>query len=158
GYPPYGDVPLLERRHETAISHPRFAVVPKLGMTVAPALLFAGALRALGRLRSDCDFDLIDAHYFYPDGVAAVMLGKCLRKPVVVTARGTDVNLIPRHFIPRSMIRYAAREAAGIIAVSQALKIALVDLGVPEAKVSVLRNGVDLELFQPVDRSTARSR
>jgi len=158
GYAPYADVPPLERRHETTIFHPRFPVVPKLGMTVAPALLFASALRAFRRLQSDGDFDLIDAHYFYPDGVAAVMVGKLLRKPVVITARGTDVNLIPQHLLPRSMIRWAAREAAGIIAVSQALKDALISLGIPGQKVRVLRNGVDLKLFHPMDRSTARGR
>ena len=34
------------------------------------------------------DFDAIDAHYFYPDGVAAAMLGRYFNKPVVITARG----------------------------------------------------------------------
>ena len=40
------------------------------------------------------DFDLIDAHYFYPDGVAAAMLARRLGKPFVVTARGSDINRI----------------------------------------------------------------
>jgi glycosyltransferase involved in cell wall biosynthesis len=128
-------------------------------MTVAPALLFARSLWALRCLRAESgDFDLIDAHYFYPDGVAAVMLGKAMRKPVVITARGSDINLIPRYQLPRSMIRYAAGNAAGIIAVSQGLKDSLVALGVPASKVYVLRNGVDLEMFRPVERSLARHR
>lgn len=128
-------------------------------MAVAPALLFAWSLLALRRLQAESgDFDLIDAHYFYPDGVAAVMLGKVLRKPVVITARGTDINLIPRYTLPRAMIRYAASQAAGIIAVSQALKDGLVGLGVPPAHIHVLRNGVDLAMFRPLDRDGARKR
>ena len=67
--------------------------------------------RALKRLQAEQDFDLIDAHYLYPDGVAAIMLGKTLGKPVVLTARGTDVNLIPRYALPRRLIRWAASRA-----------------------------------------------
>jgi teichuronic acid biosynthesis glycosyltransferase TuaC len=158
-YSRYAAVPFAEQRYDLPIIHPRFPAVPKFGMTVAPALLFARSLWALRCLRAESgDFDLIDAHYFYPDGVAAVMLGKAVRKPVVITARGSDVNLISRYQLPRSMIRYAAGKAAGIITVSQALKNSLVALGVPMSKVDVLRNGVDLEMFRPVDRSLARAR
>jgi glycosyltransferase involved in cell wall biosynthesis len=158
-YSRYAAVPFSEQRYDLPIIHPRFPTVPKFGMTVAPALLFARSLWALRCLRAESgDFDLIDAHYFYPDGVAAVMLGRAMRKPVVITARGSDVNLIPRYQLPRFMMRYAAGKAAGIIAVSQGLKNSLVALGVPTSKVHVLRNGVDLEIFRPMDRSLARDR
>ena len=42
-------------------------------------------------------FDLIDAHYVYPDGVAAVALGRAFRKPVVLTARGSDITQYPEY-------------------------------------------------------------
>jgi glycosyltransferase involved in cell wall biosynthesis len=57
----------------------------------------------------------------------------------------------------RWMITYAARHAAGIIAVSQALKDALIALGVAADRITVLRNGVDLEMFAPGDRDAARA-
>ena len=102
-------------------------------------------------------FDAIDAHYLYPDGVAAVWLGRRLGLPVVVTARGTDVTLIPRYAVPRRLIRGAIRGAAALIAVSDALKQALVALGAPADKVTVLRNGVDTTLFRPpANRAAAR--
>ena len=104
------------------------------------------------------DFDLIDAHYFYPDGVAAVMLARHFGKSVVVTARGTDINLIPQYRWPRKMILWAASRATGIIAVSRALKEALVQMAVREEKITVLRNGVDLQLFRPMDRAAERRR
>ncbi len=103
-------------------------------------------------------FDAIDAHYVYPDGVAAVWLGKRFGLPVVMTARGTDVNLIPRYPRPRRLIQGAIRDCAAMIAVSGALKQALVDLGAPDGKVTVLRNGVETDLFRPpVDREAARA-
>jgi teichuronic acid biosynthesis glycosyltransferase TuaC len=148
----------VETRADLAVAHPRYATIPKIGMTLAPLLLFASALAAFRwRLVERGDFDLIDAHYFYPDGVAAALIGRLLRKPVVITARGTDVNLIPRFRLPRRMILLAARQAAGVIAVSEALKRELVAIGVPEARVTVLRNGVDLEVFHPGDRAALRA-
>jgi teichuronic acid biosynthesis glycosyltransferase TuaC len=151
-------VPSRETRFGLSILHPRYLTIPKIGMTVAPALLFAGALRALKRLQAEQDFDLIDAHYFYPDGVAAAMLGRALSKPVVITARGTDLNLIPQYPLPRWLIRRAARQAAHMIAVSQALKDALICLGASPEAVTVLRNGVDLRVFNPEGRDDARKR
>jgi glycosyltransferase involved in cell wall biosynthesis len=140
------------------VLHPRYALLPKLGMTITPALLFLASLRAFRRIARERDFDLIDAHYFYPDGVAAWWLARVLKKPFVITARGTDVNFIPRYALPRRQIQGAAKAAAGIIAVSAALKDALIELGVPAEKVMVLRNGVDLGLFHPEGREAARER
>ena len=108
-------------------------------------------------LASGQRFDAIDAHYVYPDGVAAVWLGRTLGLPTVVTARGTDINLIPRYLLPRALIRRAIAGAAALIAVSAALKSELVALGAPDDKVTVLRNGVDLTQFRPVDRTAARA-
>jgi teichuronic acid biosynthesis glycosyltransferase TuaC len=76
----------------------------------------------------------------------------------VMTARGTDVNLIPRYRIPRRLIQGAIRDASALIAVSAALKQVLVDLGAPDGKVTVLRNGVETGLFRPpADRAAARA-
>jgi teichuronic acid biosynthesis glycosyltransferase TuaC len=157
-YSEYRRIPSRESRNGVSVLHPRFIALPKIGMTVAPGFLFMCALKSFRRLQSESgNFDIIDAHYFYPDGVAAILVGKFLRKPVVITARGTDINFIPRYAVPRAMIRYAARNAAGIIAVSQALKDALVGLGVAEHRIRVLPNGVDLVQFRPADREGARA-
>ena len=158
-YAKFAQVPYSETRFDLAVKHPRYFLPPKIGMTPAPLLLALSAKRAVQeQLAAGEDFDLIDAHYFYPDGVAAVLLGRWFNKPVVITARGTDINLIPQHALPRRMILWAARHAAGMITVCQALKDAMVELGIPAANIKSLRNGVDLQLFQPVDRAAARAR
>jgi glycosyltransferase involved in cell wall biosynthesis len=149
--------PRSETRNGIEVLHPRFPVVPKIGMTLAPLLLYRAALPLVERLRREAGFDLIDAHYFYPDGVAAAMLGRRLGVPVVITARGSDVNLIAQYRFPRHMIRWAARQAAAVVAVSQALKDRLAALGVERERVHVLRNGVDLDLFHPEGRGRQRS-
>lgn len=154
----YARTPKAEKRSDVVVRHPRYPVIPKIGMTLAPLLLFSGSLHAARKMREEGDFDVIDAHYFYPDGIAAIMLGAVFRKPVVITARGTDVNLIPQYKLPRAMIRWGARRAAGIVAVSQAIKDAVVALGVPDSRVTVLRNGVNLKTFHPGGRDGAREK
>ena len=155
-YALHARVPRVERRNGIAVVHPRYPVVPRFGMSMAPLLLSRAVASTVTRILRHYPFDLIDAHYFYPDGVAAVMLGKRLHTPVVVTARGTDINLIAQYRLPRAMMRWAARNAAGLITVSSALKDSLVRLGVPAERIQVLRNGVDLELFRPVEREAVR--
>jgi teichuronic acid biosynthesis glycosyltransferase TuaC len=119
-------------------------------MNSAPLLLAMGARRTLHRLlNSGFDFDLIDAHYFYPDGVAAALLAHWFRKPLVITARGSDVNLISSYALPRFLMRWASAQAAATVGVSAALAQRLRDLGAPADRVHVLRNGVDTERFEP---------
>jgi glycosyltransferase involved in cell wall biosynthesis len=150
-------VPGRTQRYGIDIAHPRYVVIPKVGMNVAPFSLYLAMRAGLRKLIAEgTKIDLIDAHYFYPDGVAAVRLAHDFNLPVVVTARGTDINLIPQYRFPRGLILQAARNAQAVITVCQALKDRLVELGVVAEAITVLRNGVDLELFQPRDRAVLR--
>jgi teichuronic acid biosynthesis glycosyltransferase TuaC len=157
-YAQFAATPQREIWNHIEVFHPRYFLPPKVGMNIAPVLLAMGAYRTiLSLLRQGFAFDLIDAHYFYPDGVAAMILGRVLGKPVVITARGTDISLVPRYALPRWMIQRAGRRCAAIITVCKALKDELVDIGINPGKVTVLRNGVDLKQFYPEDRQWARS-
>ena len=154
----YAAAPAVETRHGIEVRHPRFPVIPKIGMPLAPYLLYRAMVPVLRRLlASGARFDAIDAHYVYPDGVAAVWLGKRFGLPGVVTARGTDVSLIPSYRIPRWLIQGVIAHSAAMITVSAGLKDCLLGLGAPDAKVTVLRNGVDTALFHPpADREASR--
>ncbi|HJT44233.1 MAG TPA: glycosyltransferase family 4 protein [Rhizomicrobium sp.] len=152
-------IPDFEHRNGLDVDHPRYLVIPKIGMNVTPYLLYRAMRRRFAQLLAcGIKVDLIDAHYFYPDGVAAAWLGRDFDIPVVITARGTDVNLIPDYPYPRRLILQAAQSAGALITVCQALKDRLVELGVPSAKVTTLRNGVDLEIFAMKDRDALRTK
>lgn|SRR5574340_117261 len=156
-YGQFARTPGRERWVGFDVRHPRYVLLPRVGMSMAPFNLAMGAYRTLAEMRAGgFDFDLIDAHYYYPDGVAAALLGKWLDKPVVITARGTDINLIADYALPRRMIRWAAHQAAASIGVSRALVDKLALLGAPPDKLHVLRNGVDAERFRPLPQCDAR--
>lgn len=156
-YGRFARVPKSEMRNGLQLAHPRYLAIPKIGMSIAPILLYHALRRhVLSAIDAGHDFDLIDAHYVYPDGVAATWLGKDLGKPVVVTARGTDLHLLPQYLIPRKLITDALQKCTAIVAVSQALADCARALAGDEQRIEVLRNGVDLELFQETDRQRTR--
>lgn len=147
-----------ERREGIEVRYPRYLMLPRIGMALQPqAMARAGLREAQTLLSSGEDIDLIDAHYLYPDGVAAAAVARRLDRPFVISARGSDVNVIGQMARPRERIVRAIEQSAGVIAVSSALRAALIGMGVPAERITVLRNGVDTELFQPIDRAKARS-
>jgi glycosyltransferase involved in cell wall biosynthesis len=150
-------VPTAETRHGLQITHPRFVLLPRLGMSLAPFLLYLSLRRHVRRAQKNGErFDLIDAHYAYPDGVAAAWLGRALGKPVIITARGTDLHLLPNYRVPRFLIRNAFKRCAAVVTVSQALADSARGLSGSDLHLEVLRNGVDLELFKEMNREEVR--
>jgi len=154
----YARVPLREERHGLTVHHPRFAVIPRFGMNISPFLLYQASRCAVRRLlAAGARFDAIDAHYLYPDGVAAVRLGAEFGLPVVLTARGSDVTQFPDHPTPRRFILDAVARSAAVVTVSAGLRAALLGLGAAGGKITVLRNGVDTQVFRPLEREAARA-
>lgn len=158
-YSQYVDVPAIEKRNETVVYHPRYLVIPKIGMLVTPLFLALSILWCIRKVKkSGYEFDLIDSHYFYPDGVAVALVAKFLKVPFVISARGSDINLISEYHWPRKMILWAADCAAASITVSSALKTKMVSFGVDPEKINVLRNGVDHTVFSPQDHNRMRKK
>lgn len=157
-YGKFAATPKFEHRNGIDVYHPRYFLPPHIGMNIAPYTLAMAALPVIRTLMRDgFDFDVIDAHYYYPDGVAAGYIARKLGKPFVVTARGTDLNLIPNYPWPRKHILETAQNAAASIGVCKALMDTLAKLGSDPAKLHVFRNGVDLERFAIEPRDTARA-
>jgi teichuronic acid biosynthesis glycosyltransferase TuaC len=151
-------LPAQEKIGELTVYHPRYFLVPKVSMLWHAVSMFLGSFQLALRLHRKAKIDCVDAHFVYPDGLAAVLLGKYLNVSVIVSARGTDINLFPSFRLIRPMIRWTLKRADGIIAVSAALKRNMVELGTPEEKILVIANGVDATRFHPVPPLTARSK
>ena len=152
----YSRVLRREMRDGLEVHHPRYFMTPKIGMTLYGFLMFLSVLPNMRRVRKAYNFDLIDAHYVYPDGYAGVLLGRYFGRPVVVSARGSDINLYANFPVIRRFLRYTLEKADRVIAVCTALKEAIVKLNVPDGKVLVIPNGVDGNKFHPFPKEEAR--
>jgi len=154
---PHFRPPALRREVQEGIEvfFPRFLSVPGLGKGLDGLLMALGSLATMRRLKRRFGFDIIDAHFAYPDGYAATLLGRWFGVPVTVTLRGTEV---PQSRVPvlRRRITQALACANRVFSVSESLRRHVVDLGIDPAKVRVVGNGVDVEKFHAMPRAEAR--
>lgn len=102
--------------------------------------------------------DVLLGCWAHPDGWAAVQLGRAAGLPVVIKVAGSDVLVTTRKPRRRERVAEALRAADGVIAVSHDLAQHVIGLGAAEAKVAVIPEGIDQELFCPADQKTARQR
>lgn len=142
---------------------------PETPAAVRPAMFYLpGVLKGLdGRwveravvpavraLETDGPFDLIDAHFGYPEGVGCVLAARKLRRPVFITMRGLERPILA-HRWRGPQLRTALERCAGIICVAGALKELAVSEGVDPGKIRVIPNAVDRWTFRPFDRDEAR--
>ncbi|MGH7104849.1 MAG: glycosyltransferase [Acetobacteraceae bacterium] len=138
-----------------SVIHPRFWYPPKMLPAVRGALMALSVLPQVRRLRREFDFDLIDAHFAYPDGFAAVLLGKWFRRPVCITLRGTEI-LQSRTASGRRLCDWAITRADRVIAVAETLADRARAAGLPRERIKTIPNGVDATRFHPMDRGEAR--
>ena len=149
-YSRYACPPAREERFGIDIRHPQYLLVPKLGLRATVGRLEKVFEKALDdSIAEGFVPDVIDAHYLYPDGVAAVRVAARRGIPAVLTARGSDVTLLPNYPAPRRMILEAVSRADHVITVAEALRQDLIRLGTDPTKVTTVRNGVDTSLFRP---------
>ena len=109
------------------------------------------------RLHREQPIALIDAHYVYPDGEAAMLHARRLGVPFVVSARGTDINLYPEIHAVRPRIVEVLQRADRVIAVSAALASRMTGLGARPERLEIIPNGVDTAIFSPTNRAEARA-
>jgi len=146
--------PKVETQNGIRVLHPRFFSVPGVFKSVDGWFMALGTYLTMRQLQRE-GANLIDAHFGFPDGDAAVLVGGWLNLPVTITLRGTEV---PHARDPRRRRRLikALSRADRLFAVADALKRHAVGLGVPNEKIRVIGNGVDTAKFFPVSRVEAR--
>lgn len=138
------------------VHRPRFSLIPKFGGAGNPRRIAAALLPLVKRLHAESPFDVIDAEFFYPDGPAAMRLAAALGIPFTVKARGADIHHWSGDPRCRDQVVQAANEASALLAVSEALKQDMVELGIESDKISVHYTGLDKDRFVPVDRAATK--
>lgn len=156
-YAPLMSIPRHETWRGLSVHRPRFSLFPSVGWRLNPWLITRACLPLLRQLHSnDFAFDVIDAQFFYPCGVAAVQMARALKVPVMIKARGADITYWGTLPWARRRMVAAAHAADLITAVSQSLAEQVAALGIPENKIRIHYTGVDLERFTSDGREEAR--
>jgi glycosyltransferase involved in cell wall biosynthesis len=99
--------------------------------------------------------DLILNYWIYPDGYAAVRIGRELGVPVIVSSIGSDIRR-PGDAISRALMRKTLLDASAVLTVSEELRQQAIRLGVDPANATTVLNGCDFQVFYPRDRAASR--
>ncbi|MDO8141761.1 MAG: glycosyltransferase family 4 protein [Candidatus Brocadiales bacterium] len=143
--------------NDIEVYRPRLFIPPKGDKLFLRAMaFFLIALPLVKKLRKQFYFDLIHVHMAGPAGFAAVLLGMIFSKPVIVTAHGSDIHSFPKHFFLKQLVIFTLKKATKVVAVSQSLKESISKMVGSQKELFVIRNGVNYEIFSPMDKTKTR--
>lgn len=149
-------LPRKERWQDLTVYRPFFTTIPKVGARINVGNMTRAILPLVEQLHAEQPFDVIDASFFFPDGPVAQRLSKALGIPYSVKARGADIHYWGARRDTRRLVRNAAADAAGLLAVSAAMRRSMMKMGMDGDKIRVHYTGVDLDRFEITDRAAAK--
>lgn len=156
GRPLRGGPTQLDHSRGYPVHYLPFPTIPKLGALWNARSIARAALPLVRRLHAAAPFDLVDAQFFFPDGPAAARIADALDLPLTIKARGSDIHYWGHQRFAGDQVRAAAKQARGLLAVSEALKADMAALGMEPGKIAVHYTGLDHGLFQPRPRQDVR--
>jgi len=134
----------------------RYYNYPALPLLSRPLNGWTAARALLPEVRSFSP-DIIHSFFVYPEGWAALKIGRALSVPVVAKGIGSDINR-NRDPISAMHTRTVVSEADFLFAVSGDLRRKAVAMGARPEKSRAILNGCDLSVFHVRDRLEARQR
>jgi glycosyltransferase involved in cell wall biosynthesis len=146
-------LPRAESWNGLTVHRPRFPLIPSIGARLNPALVARAVLSAV----QGQTFDVVDAQFFYPDGPASMRVAAALGLPFSAKARGADISHFGHAPATAPQLLAAADKAAGLLAVSDAMRRDMAAIGIDRAKVTIHYTGIDTARFHPGDRAAARA-
>ncbi|NNF13750.1 MAG: glycosyltransferase [Gemmatimonadetes bacterium] len=155
--------PRREDRDQLRIHRPRYVTLSKVPLpfglhtsrwgTRSYVRAALGVAEQLGG-----PYDVTYGHFLYPHGLAAAVLGRKLGVPAVASLGESSFSRYDNVYEEREIGDLLAR-FTGVVANSELIKDRCVQkYGLAADKVRVFPNGVNRELFAPMDRRTARHR
>ena len=102
--------------------------------------------------------DILHAGDFYPAGAVALFLKRTARLPFIAYCHGEDITLTEARRFQRPLRNEIYRRADAVVAACEFARHKLLELGIPEHKITKITPGVDVERFRPlpVDVELAR--
>lgn len=148
--------PLIRQDGPVEVFHPRW-FFPPYGTPLNVACQYARLLPLVRQIRQRFPFDLIDAHFGYPEGVTAGLLAATFDVPYTITLRGSE-PVFAAYRYRRNAQQWALRRAAHIITVAENLRSFAIEEGVAPERITTIPNGIDTSIFHPRNSAEMRRR
>jgi glycosyltransferase involved in cell wall biosynthesis len=157
-YTEYALVPARDTIGGLDVTYPRFFVTPKVARFLHGWFATISLAKTYEEIIGEFRPDVILGFFAYPDGFANLRIARRHDLPVVTGVLGSDINRMAARGLQRVVIARSLAKTDKILSVSRALAAEVVRLGVPEERVVVIPNGIDLEQFVALEPSEARAR
>jgi len=147
----FRQVPAQQRYDDIRVFHPRFLTGP--GYTtydLDAQAYYWGVSKTIDRLWQKTPFNLIHAHFVYPDGVVGARLAQRYDVPLVITEHAFWQPWLDDYPRVRKLALNAARSSAYHIAVSQAVRRSIAHYTGESDRLRVIPVGVDTDIFTPL--------
>lgn len=147
-YTRFRRIPAHDKVSGVPVLHPRFVTGPGYSLhSLEASTYYWGIRHRVGQLRSEFPFDLIHAHFSYPDGRVAARLGRRYGVPVIITEHAPWRPWMEAYPLVRRQATWAARESTFLIAVSRAVRESILHFTGSLQQMRVIPNGVDGSIF-----------
>jgi teichuronic acid biosynthesis glycosyltransferase TuaC len=130
------------------VFYPRFLMPPGLRLHgIESITYYLAVVRLIDRLRKSFDFDLIHAHFTFPDGCVAALLGKRYGVPAIITEQASWQPWMENFRLVRRQAVWAARRSVFHIAISNALRKSIATFTGDSTRLRIIPDGVDGSVF-----------
>lgn len=148
-YEHYAKIPKESMIADIPIIHPRYLRPPsKFFHAPSNYSMYHSVKKTISKLVRRFAPHLLHAHTATPDGYTGLLLKRKFGLPLVVSLRGSDVNVYPyRDRWTFYLTQRVISEADGLIAVSQALKSGAEKIARPMREIKVVYTGCDTKKF-----------
>lgn len=136
--------------------YPTYLYTPKALRSKYGSFYLFSIRSVFNRLANQLRPDVVYATWAYPDCYAAVRAATPFGIPVVSRLHGSDINDYFRFPDRKRLILDAMRRSTAIVSVSKDLQRTLLGEGIDADKIHVVYNGVDRNVFYPMERAEAR--
>lgn len=146
-------IPALDRRGAVDVHFPRVpGSIEYLTHDFDARLALPGVLATARRLHAETPFDLIHAHFIYPDGVVAASVGRALGVPVMTSEHAFWTPWLTDRASVGAQVERALPSIELVTAVSGFLRDAIDAYAGDRVALEVLPNVVDDRVFTPSPR------
>lgn len=118
-------------------------------------LYYISILRCAKKLINKHDMDVVIATWAYPDGYAAIKLGKKFNLPTFVKVHGSDIHSVKEKYRKR-LTSFVLHKCNKIICVSNSLsELMQKEFAIGKEKIGVIPNGIFKDKFYPIKKYEA---
>lgn len=149
------NIPAKTQRGNLTIYHPRYLSIPGYAKGIEIPTYRSAVKKVIDDI--GFDFDLIDLHWTFPDLPTGDYLSNRYGVPYRVTLRGMEAFHIQDGDVRQASVAQYLNKVGSIISLSTEMANQAISMGASPEKVTVIRNGVDTEMFyyKPIEESRA---